>query len=92
MMYYRGTLAEFTVWHDAAKIAEGIPIDGRVGVIVGIPVPQNQRTTAYAIAIPHPVNKDDYIWHYDKYPDAEKTSLLQAEAIVAGWEFETEAV
>lgn len=90
-MYNRGTLAEFTVWHEAVKVSEGIIGDGRVGDVRGVPAPQNQRTTTYSIAIPHPINTNDYIWCYGKYPDAEKTSLSQDDAIASGWDFETEA-
>lgn len=90
MTYHRGTLSDFTTWHDAAKIAENISGEGRVGAVRGIPAPQNQRTTAYAIAIPHPENANDYIWHYGGHPDAGKPILSQEDAIAAGWEFATE--
>ncbi len=90
MMYHRGTLADFTTWHDAAKIAEGIMNEGRVGAVRGVPAPQNQRTTSYAIAIPHPSNTDDYIWYHGEYPDAAKPILSQEDAVAAGWKFATE--
>ena len=83
MTYNRGTLAEFTTWHDAAKIAEDIPEGGKIGCVNGIPAPDNQRTMEYSEVIPHTVNADDYIWVYNGYVDGSLPSLTKAEAITA---------
>ncbi len=90
-MYHRGTLAEFDTWHTAAKISDGIPDEGKIGYVKGVLAPLNQRTMAYSVPVEHPVNADDCIWCYGKYPDTEKTVLSQEAATTAGWEFELEA-
>lgn len=82
MIYYRGTLSEFNTWHEAVKIAEGMP---RVGYINGQPAPQNQQTVAYSESIQHPDGGDDYIWSDGKYPIEGKTPLSKEEAKAFGW-------
>lgn len=82
MSYHRGTLAEFNTWHDATKLAEGLP---KVGSVNGTPAPGNQQTVAYSDAIAHPTNPDDYIWQDGKYPIEGKTMLSQSEVETLGW-------
>lgn len=86
MSYYRGTLAEFNTWHDAAMVSEGIILpDGKIGYVKGVPAPDNQRTIAYSSTILHPANADDYIWFYGDYPDDNKTPMSEDDVIAAGW-------
>lgn len=82
MTYYRGTLAEFTIWHNAAITSEILP---KIGYVNGQPVPQNQETTAYSQSIQNPNKSDDYIWLYGRYPIENKTSLSQADIDVLNW-------
>lgn len=85
-MYNRGNLAEFELWHIFVMNEEGIsPKDGRVGMVDGVPAPQNQRTVAYSEAIRHPSGTDDYIWLYGDYPDEQKDDLSEDDARNAGW-------
>ena len=60
-MYVTGTMQDFETWHTIAKIAEGIPPEGRVGFVNGKPAPQNQRTIAVSDPVKHP-GKDEYAW------------------------------
>lgn len=85
MTYHRGTLAEFDTWHEAAKTSEGIPSEGKIGFIKGVPMPDNQRTTAYSKAKAHPINADDYVWRYSDYPDGGKDNLSKEDVQTAGW-------
>ncbi len=82
MMFHRGTIEQFNTWHDAVKVAEGYP---KIGYINGIPAPQNEQTTAYSYAIPHPNNNNDYIWEDGKYPRVGETMLTLAEVKTLGW-------
>lgn len=82
-MYHRGTLEQFNIWHETVKIAEGITPAGKIGYVAGKSAPNNQRTTAYSEAIPHPLNENDYIWQYGNYPESE---ILTTEDVIAvGW-------
>jgi len=85
MIYHRGTLEEFNMWHTAVKVSEGITGEGRVGFIQGIPAPNNQRTVAYSVPIQHPNETDDYIWSYGDYEDTQKLSLSESGAKILGW-------
>ena len=85
MAYHRGTQAEFNIWHNAAKIATGIPAEGKIGLNRGKPAPNKQRTMAYSDAVLHPSNVDDYIWLHNGQADSEKTDLSFAEIQTAGW-------
>lgn len=89
MTYHRGTLAEFNTWHQVAKVAAGIPAEGRIGSVNGKPAPDNQRTTAVSRVIIHPTNKDDYIWSYGEYPDGDDLSISEVKAL--GWFGEDDA-
>lgn len=82
MIFHRGTLEEFNIWHDAVKIAEGYP---KIGYINGIPAPQNQKTVAYSAAVSHPSNINDYIWADGKYPRIGHSMLSLEEVKVLGW-------
>ncbi|MGR3218838.1 MAG: hypothetical protein ACUZ8H_03345 [Candidatus Anammoxibacter sp.] len=83
-MYNRGTLEDFNVWHNNIKVSEGIVAGGRVGSIKGVLAPDNQRTTTYSTALPHPSN-DDYVWNYGGHPDAEKEDLSTDDVKSLGW-------
>lgn len=85
MTYHRGTLEEFNAWHENVKILEGIPIDGKIGNVSGVPAPNNQRTMTYSDPISHPVNEDDYIWGYGKYSDENKEILTISDVKILGW-------
>lgn len=85
VMYYTGTLEEFNSWHDEVKIAEGIPPEGKIGYVNGLPAPDNQRTYAYSEATLHPQNVNSYIWAYGDYPDAQKVSISKSQAIELGY-------
>ena len=85
MTYHRGILTEFNTWHDAAKLAEGIPVEGKINSAAGILMPNNQRTTACSNAISHPSNIDDYIWDYWKYIDLGEDSFSLTEVQAAGF-------
>ncbi|MDB2415444.1 hypothetical protein N9W34_06705 [Rickettsiales bacterium] len=85
MTYNRGTLAEFNIWHDYAMMAEAISASGKVGLVKGVPAPENQRTMAYSVVIKHPVNADDYIWAFGDYPHADKDQLSLDDVAAEGW-------
>jgi hypothetical protein len=85
MTYHRGTLSEFNTWHDAAKLAYGIPIGGIIGYVDGKPAPDNERTTAYVNAIHNPDNSDDYIWPYGAYPIDGRAQLSQSDFDNLNW-------
>lgn len=69
----RGTLQEFTDWHEQVKILEGLP---RIGYVNGIPAPQNQWTTEYSTPIQNPNGSDDYVWETGDYQnDNENVNL-----------------
>lgn len=70
MTFYRGTLEEFTPWHEAAMAAEGIPHD---------------NVTAYSEAIQNPAGGDDYIWPFGSYPVEGKSDLSMEDVQAAGW-------
>ena len=69
MEIYRGTLEEFKEWHTAAKIAENIPPEGRIGFVNGVPAPNNQRTFNVADPIQNPDKSNDYYWDNEKFKD-----------------------
>jgi hypothetical protein len=85
MTYHRGTWTEFNSWHEAAKLAEGIPPEGKIGFVNGVPAPDNQRTTEYSSAIAHPVNEDYYIWLFGAYPMQGKDVLSDEDVRAVGW-------
>lgn len=78
-------MEQFTTWHDYVKGEEGITADGKVGMVRGVDAPDNQRTTAFSIAYPHPTNDNDYIWAYGCYEDAAFKSLNNEDALKKGW-------
>lgn len=82
MIYYRGTLAEFVQWHNAAKISEGLPA---IGYMNGNPAPGNQESVDYSNAIQNPNKSDDYIWLYGRYPINGKTDLSQTDIDNLNW-------
>ncbi len=82
-MYLKGTIEEFEVWHATAKELEGIPPEGKVGYVNGVPAPNNQRTTAYSDAIKHPT-EELYVWKAGAYPmGGELLTLEQVKNL--GW-------
>ena len=83
MTFNRGTLEEFTTWHEQVKLSEEIPPEGKIGFVNGIPAPLNQRTMSYSKTIAHPVNNNDYIWYYGDYPSGEELTLEQVQTL--GW-------
>ena len=84
IMYNRGTLAQFNIWHEAAMASEEIVLpNGKVGYINGIEAPTNQRTIAYSEAIPHPINNDDYIWDCGSYPSDIELTIDDVKSL--GW-------
>lgn len=85
VMYHRGSLQEFTAWHDAAKITENIPAEGRIGYVNGILAPQNERTYIYATVIQNPDLSDDYIWPYGDHPIDGKNVISYDDFINLGW-------
>ena len=87
-MYQRGTLAEFNIWHTAAKTSAGILSGGTIGMVNGVSAPDNQRTMSYSKAEPHPVNVDDYIWFYGNYPGDGDTILTENQVVSDGWHIE----
>lgn len=84
-IYHRGTLAQFTTWHNAAKLEEGIPPEGRIGYVLGIPAPNNARTYNYSETIQNPGGGNNYLWEFYAYPDDDLPQLSRAEAEAAGW-------
>lgn len=82
IMYNRGTIEEFNIWHASAKQSEGLP---KMGYIDGSPAPQNQETVAYVNAIQNPDNSDDYIWIYGAYPISGKIDLSQIDINNLNW-------
>lgn len=84
-MYHRGSLQEFNAWHDAAKIIENIPAEGRIGYVNDIPAPENERTFSYSYTIQNPNLSDDYIWLYGDYPIDGKEVLSYDNFINLGW-------
>lgn len=61
-MYLTGTKEEFDIWHTQAKQMEGIPPEGKVGYVNGVPAPNNQRTMAVSDPIEHPTIKGLFFW------------------------------
>ncbi len=84
-IYHRGGQSEFDVWHSAAMSSEKITQEGRINKINNIPAPEYQRTVAYSSAVFHPVNKDDLIWIFGDYPDANKPRYTLEEVKNAGF-------
>lgn len=85
MMYHRGVIEEFNIWHELAKQAAGIPPEGKVNLCNGQLVPYNQRTTAYTEAIQNSSGSNDYIWAYGEYPGHDKEKLSIDDVMSAGW-------
>ncbi len=71
MTYHRGTLAEFTPWHNAAMAAEGIP--------------NGEGTYAYSDAVKNPNHTDDYVWLYGRYPINGRADLSFADVLALNW-------
>lgn len=69
-IFNRGTIEEFTPWHEATMVAEGIPHD---------------NVTAYSMAVHHPNNTDDYIWPFGAYPIEGKDQLSMEDIQALGW-------
>lgn len=72
-MYHIGTIAQFNDWHDAAKLAENIPPDGKINFRKGRPVLDKGRTTGYSIAHQSYSDKRLYYWIYEKYQNKDLT-------------------
>ncbi len=83
--FQRGALVEFNTWHDAIKIREDIPAEGKINFVNGVPAPDKQRTTAFSEPIPHPTIEDDYIWDCGGYCAEEPPVFDKEEVMVAGW-------
>lgn len=86
-MFHKGTLDEFNAWHDAAKIAEGIPVEGKVGFNGGSLAPNNQRTYSVSSSLKHPTN-NDYIWVYANHKNNAMISYTLDEVQTLGWYLE----
>ncbi len=89
-MYHKGTLSDFNKWHEAVKVDEGIPPDGRIGFVNGKPAPNNQRTMHYSMPVKHPRDTDSYVWLHGDHADRKKTKLTKEKAKTDGWFSEDE--
>lgn len=83
--YLTGNQIDFNQWHDAAKIGENIPPEGKINKINNIPAPDCQRTMAYSSAVPHPSTPDFFCWLAGDYPDPQKQVLSLEEVKALGF-------
>jgi len=60
----RGTAVQYNTEHAADCALAGIPAEGKVGFVNGVPAPDTQRTMKLYDAFQNPDNSDDYIWRF----------------------------
>ena len=86
MTFIRGTLDEFKTWHNKEKARQGIPPEGKIGEVEGVPAPNNQRTYNVTAPIVNPQNKDEVAWKttQSEIPQG-KQSLSEEEFKILKW-------
>lgn len=84
-IFIRGTLDEFKAWHEKAKIKYGIPPEGKIGFIDGVPAPDNQRTYEFVDVITNPKDDKDHIWETDSDIAVGKVPLTKADIDNLEW-------